>query len=261
MTLAARIRGVGLVGPGWSSWAEAREVLAGRAAYAPRPTAAPAPDALPATERRRAGKSVRIALGAGLAAAAEAGLAPKDLAAIFASSGGDGDTLHEICETLATDDRAISPTRFHNSVHNAPAGYWGIATGAMKPSDTIAAYDATFAAGLLEATARIAADPASPLLLVAYDAPYPEPLSRTRPIADTFGLALVLDGGKSGPRLGVQLASEPATAMDDAALETLRRGIPAARALPLMALLARQQAGRVAIEYLDGRTLVVEYAP
>jgi len=261
MTLAARIRGVGLVGPGWSSWADAREVLAGRAAYAPKPTAAPAPDALPATERRRAGKSVRIALGAGLAAAADAGLDPKHLAAIFASSGGDGDTLHEICETLASDDRSISPTRFHNSVHNAPAGYWGIATGAMQPSDTVAAFDATFAAGLLEAATRIAADPATPVLLVSYDAPYPEPLRDVRPIADIFGVALVLDGGKGGPRVGMRIGGEAATTLNDAALESLRGGIPAARSLPLMRLLARGEAGRVAIEYVAGRSLAVDFTP
>ena len=149
MTLAARIRGVGLVGPGWSSWAQAREALAGRAAYTPHPTIAPAPEALPATERRRAGRSVRIALLTGLAAAADAGLEARGLAAIFASSGGDGDTLHEICETLASDDRSISPTRFHNSVHNAPAGYWSIATGSRLASISICAYDVSFAAGLI----------------------------------------------------------------------------------------------------------------
>ena len=40
----------------------------------------------------------------------------------------NGQVIHEICEALATDEREVSPTRFHNSVHNASAGYWGIAT-------------------------------------------------------------------------------------------------------------------------------------
>jgi hypothetical protein len=261
MTLQARIRGVGLVGPGWSSWAEARETLAGRTAYSPRPTAAPAPEALPATERRRAGKGVRIALGAGLAAAADAGLAPRDLVAIFAASGGDGDTLHEICETLASDDRSISPTRFHNSVHNAPAGYWGIATGAMKPSDTIAAFDASFGAGLLEAATRLAIDPAAPVLLVAYDAPYPDPLRAVRPIVDIFGVSLVLEAEGRGPRLAITLCEDAPTTFEDPVLESLRRGVPAARALPLLQLLAHGRAGRVVIEYLEGRSLRVDVAP
>jgi hypothetical protein len=261
MTLRARIRGVGLVGPGWTSWPEARETLAGRAPYVTRATTAPAPEALPATERRRAGKSVRIALGAGLAAAADAGIAAGELAAIFASSGGDGDTLHEICETLASDDRSISPTRFHNSVHNAPAGYWGIATGAMKPSDTVAAFDATFAAGLLEAATRLAGDPASPVLLIAYDAPYPEPLRTARPVTDMFGVGIVLDGAEGGPAIGMALCDEAPTVLADETLERLRTSIPAARSLPLLRLMARGERGRVVLEYLSGRALAVELAP
>jgi hypothetical protein len=45
--------------------------------------------------------------------------------------------------------------------------------------------------------------------------------------------------------------------MDDAALESVRASIPAARALPLLALLARGVAGRTVIEYLDGLSLDV----
>src|SRR4051812_6400043 len=149
MSLAVRIAGVGLVGPGIDGWSRGREILAGRLPYSPTATVIPSPDILPPTERRRAGKSVRIALAAGLQAAADAHLEARDLVSIFASSGGDGETLHAICESLASDDRELSPTRFHNSVHNAPAGYWGIATGSMHPSDTVAAFDASFAAGLL----------------------------------------------------------------------------------------------------------------
>mgnify|MGYP002075717815 CR=1 FL=1 len=34
---------------------------------------------------------------------------------------------------FASDDRLISPTRFHNSVHNAPSGYWSIAARSTRP--------------------------------------------------------------------------------------------------------------------------------
>jgi beta-ketoacyl synthase-like protein len=217
------------------------------------------PEALPATERRRAGKCVRISLAAGLAAVDGAGAQARDMAAIFASSSGDGDTLNAICEALASDDRLISPTRFHNSVHNAPSGYWGIATGAMHPADSIAAYDASFAAGLLEAAGRIATDPARPVLLIAYDAPYPEPLNSKRPVSDCFAVALAMRAGAGrGWRLDVGLTDEAPTALDDAALEAMRRSIPAARSLPLLRLLALGEPGRVALEYLEGLSLAVE---
>ncbi len=257
MTLAARVLGVGLVGPGLAGWREAREVLAGRAGYSPAATVIPSPDALPATERRRAGKCVRLALAAGLAAAADAAIPARELAAVFASSTGDGENQHAICEVLASDDRAISPTRFHNSVHNAPAGYWGIATGAMMPTDSVAAFDATFCAGLVEALGRLAADPARAVLLVAYDAPYPEPLYSARPVLDAFAVGLVLAASGAGPSITVEIARAAATSMSDDALERVRRGIPSARSLPLLHLIAQGAQGEAHLEYVDGLALTV----
>ena len=260
MKLAARVEGVGLVGPGLAGWEAARAILAGQAAYSPQATRIPAPEALPAVERRRAGKSVKLALAAGMAAAAASGRAARDLAAVFASSTGDGENLHAICETLASEDRLISPTRFHNSVHNAPSGYWGIATGATQAADSLAAFDASFTAGLVEAMGRLAAEPAQAVVLIAYDAPYPEPLNAKRPIADAFAIALVL-ACASQPAHGATImietgASEP-DRLRDPALESLRVSIPAARSLPLLALLAAQAPGRAVLEYLAGLSLGV----
>ena len=263
MRLHACIEGIGLIGPGLASWPAAREALAGRAAYQRARTAVPAPQALPATERRRAGLSVKLALAAGLEAAANAKREAGSLAAVFASSSGDGENCHAICEVLASDDRQISPTRFHNSVHNAPAGYWSIATGTTASVDSVAAFDASFSAGLLEALARLAADPATPVVLVAYDVPYPEPLHATRPVPDAFAAAIVLSSSANGahPSISAGLAPGDAGAMRDAGLEGLRREIPAARALPLLEILARGNGGSAALEYLDGLALRVDVAP
>jgi hypothetical protein len=264
MKLAARIEGVGVVAPGLAGWAEAREILAGRADYVTRATILPVPEALPATERRRAGKGVRLSLAAGLEAAADAGRDARDLVSIFTSSGGDGENCHAICEALASEDRMISPTRFHNSVHNAPAGYWGIATGSTHATDCLAAFDASFGAGLVEALGRLATEPSQPVLLIAYDAPYPQPLHATRPIPDSFAVALALAAPSSpgrGPLLTMQSSREAPSRLDDAALEALRGSIPAARALPLLELLARGTAGRTTLDYLDGFALAVALEP
>ena len=258
MTIAATVRGIGLVGPGLGGWEAAREVLAGRAAFAPAKAAVPVPEALPATERRRAGAAVKLALAAGLEAARAARCEPAECAAVFASSGGEAENCHAICEALASEDRLISPTRFHNSVHNAPAGYWGIATGATQAADCIAAFDASATAGLLEALVRIADEPSRAVLLVAYDCPYPEPLRAVRPIADAFAVGMVLTADGVGPRLQASLRSGAPDAMADAGLDRLRRAIPAARLLPLLAAIARGSAQSVALEYLDGTVLHVE---
>ena len=258
--LAARVGGIGLVGPGLAGRAQAWDVLQGRVPYAHAATIIPAAEALPAVERRRASRPVRVALAAGLDAAADAGRPASDFAAVFASSGGDGDNVHVICEMLASDDREISPTRFHNSVHNAPSGYWGIATGSQRAADSLAASDASFCAGFVEALSRLAADPDEPVLLIAYDVPYPEPLNAKRPIPDAFGVALALfSPASSGNGVCVTLESRQTApdVLDDPDLERVRRTIPAARSLPLLMLLARGRAGCVNLEHVDGTALTV----
>ncbi|MBK9955037.1 MAG: beta-ketoacyl synthase chain length factor [Rhodocyclaceae bacterium] len=212
---------------------------------------------------RRASRLVKAALGVGLEAVTQAGADAAQLATVFTSSSGDGHNCHALCEMLASDDRAVSPTRFHNSVHNAAAGYWGIATGAMAPSQVLCAFDASFAAGLLEALAQVATTNAA-ILLVSYDAEYPEPIFAKRPVPDAAGVALLLAPRRSDKSLAemkVSLGETPNTPMSDAALESLRTGIPAMRALPLLARLARRQAGTVSLEYLAPLSLRVAVAP
>jgi Beta-ketoacyl synthase, N-terminal domain len=261
--LAAYVDGVGFLGPGLPDWPAAARVLCGVASWQRAATVLPAPQCLPSAERRRTVAAVRLTLAVGLEAAARAGADPARLPAVFTSSGGDGQNCHEICQTLASADRQLSPTRFHNSVHNAAAGYWGIATGATAASSALCAHDASFAAGLLEALAQVAVERTG-VLLIAYDASYPEPLRSARPIPDALGVALVLSpsaGATSLARLQASWSTTHAERMADCALEALRVSVPAARSLPLLALLARQLPGRVVIDWLDSTPLAVEVSP
>ncbi|MBR0567191.1 beta-ketoacyl synthase chain length factor [Azoarcus sp. L1K30] len=256
--LSASVRSLGVIGPGFGSWPEARAVLAGDTPWVPAPTRVPNPDMLPPAERRRVGAVVKLALCAGAEAVHAAGADASQLATVFASAGGDGANCHAICEALAGDDRRISPTRFHNSVNNAAAGYWGIATGAMATSTIVSAYDGSLAAGLIEALA-LAHALESPVLLVVYDHPYPEPLAAARRVSDAFAMALLLDpAANAGPR--VQLGGfcdAAADLMADPAMEAVRSSIPAARGLPLLELLARDRSGTVVLDYLDDLRLDV----
>lgn len=261
--LRAYIEGIGVIGPGLANWPQTADVLTQRAVRDEARTALPAPASLPSAERRRTGPVVRAALAAAHEAVAQSGRDAATLAAVFAASGGDGGNFHAICETLASDEPQLSPTRFHNSVHNAPAGYWSIATRAMAASNVLCAYDGSFAAGLLESLAQASVDDAA-TLLVAYDTDYPEPLRHARPIADAFGVALVLapePGERTLARIEARLTDASAFAFADAGLEALRLSNPAARALPLLDALARRQASNVVIDYLDGTRLAVEIAP
>lgn len=261
--LIAFIESVGVLGPGLPDWPHTAQVLTGQAPYAHAPTVLPPPAGLPPIERRRTGPVVKLALAVGHEAVAGSGRPAAALAAVFSSSGGDGHNCHAICETLASDDRKLSPTRFHNSVHNAPAGYWSIATQARAPSNVLCAHDGSFAAGLLDSVCQVAVDGA-PTLLVAYDSEYPEPLHAVRPVPDAFAVGLVLapePGPRTLARIDVTLGEAPVTTLAHAALEALRRGNPAARALPLLHALATQQATDVALDYLPDTHLQVRITP
>jgi hypothetical protein len=81
-----------------------------------------------------------------------------------------------------------------------------------------------------------------------------------------FGVGLVLRpsaGARSLARLHIEIrrdADEPAR-MEQEALETLRKGNPAARSLPLLAALARRAEERIVLEYVGDNRLVVTTAP
>jgi hypothetical protein len=261
--LTAWVEAVGLVGPGLPDWPAAAQVLAGTASYEPRPTVLPPLECLPAAERRRTGRTVRLALAVGLEATARAGADAAQLPAVFSSSGGDGENCHEICQVLAGADRQISPTRFHNSVHNAASGYWGIATGATAASNALCAYDASFGAGLLEALVQIRIEETA-ALLIAYDADYPEPMRAARPIPDAFAVALLLTPSRrpnSMAQLTVDWSTESPERLADPRLEALRTQVPAARSLPLLRRMARGERAVVVIDYLENQRLALDLTP
>lgn len=268
---AIKLLGIGLQGPGLAGWGASAALLREPPAWAPAPTALPLPSRLPPAERRRSGSLVRLSLAVAdeaLEAAAQAGapVHPAGLATVFTSSSGDTLNCHALCEALAQPERVVSPTRFTNSVHNATAGYWHIATASRAPSISLCGFDASLAAGLLEALAQCAAS-AAPVLLVASDIPYPHPLDAQRPSPDAFGVALLL-APVGAPGAGLATLTLPDDAMapghhtlcDGQELDALRAGVPAARVLPLLQALARGGTGRVVLEGFAGGALAVELA-
>ena len=259
------IEGVGLLGPGLDGWLGSRSVLNGDVAYLAQATNLRASDMLPAAERRRAGVPIKLALAVGQEAFLQSGRDTKTAATVFTSSGGDNDNVHAINGILATAPREVSPTRFHNSVHNAAAGYWCIAAGSHEPSTSLCAYDASFAAGLLESATQVTVDDAV-VALIAYDHPYPEPLHSVRPIAAAFGMALILAPRQTGKSLAaIEMEFVPGkadeTPMLEPGLEALRRGVPAARSLPLLAALASGKATQVSIACFDHNHLNIRVTP
>ncbi|HTS52424.1 MAG TPA: beta-ketoacyl synthase chain length factor [Burkholderiales bacterium] len=259
------VESVGLLGPGLSGWPASRPVLTGVAPYVPGEVPLPSPDALPAAERRRTGLEVRLALNAGLDALVRSARPPETLASVFTSCCGEGHAIHQICEALATAERVVSPTSFHNSVHNAPAGYWSIAQRSQAPSTSLCCFEWSFNAGLLEACAYCLTE-ARPVLLISYDLPYPEPVHAVWPMTGTLGAALLLAPratSASFARLDVQTETDARapTRMQDPALEALRSGNPTGRALPLLRALAGPAPERLVLEYLTDSAALVTVTP
>lgn len=263
--IAADVRSIGLLGPGLASWQAAAPVLAGRTRYCAGALDVPEPTLLSRSERRRSTAFTRLAMAAAEAALAGAATDGRDVASVFASGSGDMDVIDKICTSLMEPDRPISPTHFHNSVHNAAAGHWAIAAGCMQPSISLSAHDSTFAAGLLEATATVHVDGAS-VLLVACDVPPPFPLAERQPLLAPFAVALLLAPPLApGERLArlrmARAASGSEDRLADAGLEALRAGNPSARSLPLLAAIARGGAAEVTLGAAPASRLRVAVEP
>lgn len=207
------VRGIGFWSPGVADWTQARALIAGGESW-PAPTATrPAPALMPANERRRAPDSVLLALAVAEQACVQANVDRATIVSVFASTYGDLVINDYMCATLADDPTLLSPTKFHNSVHNAPSGYWSIATGAMSPTTAIAGFRETFAAGLFEACTQLHESEA-PVLLVAYDVAGAGPMADIARCTQPFGCALLLDGGlgdAASARLTVRIDDAPAS--------------------------------------------------
>jgi hypothetical protein len=267
MSLSGFITGVGLWGPGLAGWPQARAVLAGRAPYEPSDAPLPTPPLLPPAERRRVGLAVRLALSVASEALAMAGLAPNTVRTVFGTSNGDGAVLHTLLETLSSAEPQLSPTQFHNSVHNAAAGYWTIAAASRMPASCVSLYDWSFSAALLAAMGELAAEGA-PVLLCAYDVPLPGPLAQKRRTIGAFAAALMLSPTLQPSALAsleVNFVAEPALSSEERprneALHDLAEGNSAARSLRLLENLAREEQEAFSLGYLEDARLDIVLSP
>ena len=260
--LSIRVEGIGIWAGPWRDWSGAREALCGNVEIGSAAAEKPAPALLPPTERRRAPESVLLAIEAAQQACSMAQREPRDLPHVFASAFGDLPINDYLCATLAQAPLEVSPIRFHNSVHNAPAGYWTIATGCGASSSAISAGDATFASGLLEA-ALLAHCEARPTLLVAYDVASVGALRDVVVCEAPFAVALVLapatTAGEGLADLNLTLVSE-ALAPGADVLHAWCASNPAARCLPLLTALARRERTLLHSRIGPATTLVMETA-
>jgi len=189
--LNCQLLGFGAWGPGFENWAQLTQLLRGDNTHPLETSREPKPDIIPANERRRAPLSVRMAIESSWQATQTTGIEPKNLSCVFVSGLGDTQLTDYMCNTLASENKHLSPTKFHNSVHNAAAGYWTISTGCMKSANSVAGFNESTSLTLLEAMSQCALEQ-EPILLTFYDVPSSEVLRDLYPNEHGFSASLII---------------------------------------------------------------------
>jgi Beta-ketoacyl synthase, N-terminal domain len=253
--MRAFVQSPSFVAPGCDGFGALGSLLRNQSEYIPAELPVWQSSLLPPNERRRATASVRLAFRV----AEQCAQSATELALVFCSSDGDLPVAQRICSALSEAAPQVSPTDFHNSVHNAPAGYWSIASHAVGPATAIAAYDHSFAAGLLEAMTLVQVE-AQATLLVCYEVPSTPPLLVKRHIALPMAAGMVLT-----PSATPHTLAELSLTVGDAATSQSRHPLlrewqfanPAGRALPLLECLVLRQSRTVVLQgCLDGSLLI-----
>jgi Beta-ketoacyl synthase, N-terminal domain len=143
---------------------------------------------LPAAERRRLNPLTTSALRVAerlVAGRERAEL--QDAPLVFGSADGDGAVLMKLLGALRAHE-PVSPTQFHNSVHNSPAGYWTIGLASQAASTAIACDDETLEVTLLEAGLQ-AVVRGGPVVILYASRSFPPELQHVRPDLQNFALA------------------------------------------------------------------------
>ncbi len=214
---------------------------------------APRPEAIAARERRRAGLMINLAVTVAHEACTLSEIPVSEPGSVFTSAMGDTAITDYMCRKLAAPEKLLSPTKFHNSVHNAPSGYWTISAGNRAPSSFVGGFQESFGAGLLEAASQALAAQA-PILLVASDIACETPFDSIEPVRESLGLALVLAPAgwrADGPLLARATLSYVATDRPQAPqpqhpwLAALAQANPSGAGLALLERLYAQQQVRM----------------
>lgn len=250
--MTADLVGIGAWGPGFNNWTELQPLLANTSdgENLQWVTQTPKPEIIPANERRRAPLPVRAAVEVSWQALQQSGLASSDVACVFGSGLGDTEITDYMCRVLTTAEKQLSPTKFHNSVHNAAAGYWTISTGCMKSANSIAAYQNTAGLALLEAIIQCQQH-REPVLITLFDTAAHDAYRQIFACEHSFAATLLIvpAGSAAAPIARLTMdddsAATPATPVfPHELLGNLYRDNPAAKVLGLLQQLAVKNAGQ-----------------
>jgi len=248
-SISFSVLGVGAWGPGFVDWQTLAELMGSQStdhvlqdSY----QKGPKPQIIPANERRRAPAAVRLAVESSWQAANNANISPKDLACVFASGYGDTHLTDYICRAINTETKQLSPTKFHNSVHNAAAGYWTISTDCNAPANSIAGLEWSVPLALLDAAIQSEQEQ-RPLLITCFDADVAPTMKSIMSNDFLFSSSLVVTTEKIDhtPQFTLELVQQtcdwPIMELNHQLLSLYHHN-PSAKMLALLSLLAEPSA-------------------
>lgn len=255
------LAGVGVWSERYTDWEQFCAVLRGEPVE-PRPKLVP--ELIAAKERRRAPPFVKMAVEVMDQACTMAGADPASVATVFASGMSDMQITDYMCRTLATMPATVSPTKFHNSVHNASTGYWSIATGSHGASNAISGYDHSAAVALLEGAVQ-AVDEARPVLVTVQEMAAPAAFHSVYDSDQAFAAGLLLAPAGAWSRAVAKLsvgvdasAGKNATAVPPALSFD---GNFASEILPLLAAAAAAETMDITMKLSDSAAITIKVKP
>lgn len=207
----------------WSAWApglEARQAwcdwLSGGSSQPKNgPNKGPDAENVPSRLRRRCSTVGRMALETSLRICKEAGIEGSDVHLVYCSRNGELITLKLLFDSLF-EKEPLSPTRFSNSVHHTPTGYFSLITKNRRISRTISGGDSSFACGILEALSLLHKYPGRPVLLVYSDEYLPEPFDQLLDKPEfPFAVAMLLANSGEGEAFRIHFDRETDGLMEE----------------------------------------------
>ncbi len=258
--------GIGIEAPGLSTWDQSAPVLRGEKPFHFEKKTLPVATLIPENERRRAGETIHLAVHVAAEAVKNANVNPQTLVNVFSSFRGSLKIVHHICNALTLPDHPVSPTQFHNSVYNAPASYWSIATGTRGPSTSLACAEFSFPAALLSAVACVSTQKLG-ALLVMYDVESPKPFDKQYKIEFNCGIALALmpvPSGNSLAKLEINFRPRRTRATEvksNSFWEKLISGNASAQPLAILSAVANLESRELSYNYLEKCAVDVKIQP
>ena len=194
--------------------------------------------------KRRSSNVTRMAVEAYSQAANDAGCSPKTAHSVWATAHGEHETALRLFETMHEGEGKVSPTNFHNSVHNSPSGYASISAKNTAPSTTLTGGSELVAAALIEASCMARSFNNDTILVFADEAlkpPFDLPGSE-QPLA--VALCLGTESNGSHAKIsGIRRDSAPLQPVEGFG------HLHISAILPLVEQILKKRSGRVSLEF------------